>query len=225
MDAASRERLADLGQSVAELVHDLRGPLTTIAGFADLMSIEDDAEKRRDFFAEISAQIERLTRLSGDTLAFARGEQPLLKRTVHLYDLGSQLEALLSREFCGTGVAPELDLRYRGPVELDEPQFLRVVENLAHNAREAMAGGRGTRFSVRVERSNDELVFSFSDDGPGLPEEVRDHLFESFATAGKHQGTGLGLHLVRKIAEQHGGCAVLRPARGGTCIEVRLPAR
>lgn len=222
-NAAPLEHLAELGQSLAELMHDLRGPLTTIAGFADLMSIEADAEKRRDFFTEISRQVERLDRMTADTLAFARGDQPLLLRQVHLYDFGAELERLLARELGGTGISLHVELRYRGPARLDAPQLLRVAENLAHNSRQAMAGGKGTRFDVVIERRADDLVFSFTDDGPGVPPQVRARAFTAFTTAGKDGGTGLGLHVVEKIARAHGGSAVLRDTEQGTCVEVRVP--
>ncbi len=219
------ERLAQLGQSLAEVMHDLRGPLTTISGFAELMSLELDAENRRDFALEIQRQVERLERLSAQTLAYASGRSALLLRPVHLNVLGAEIEKLLAHELCGTGITPSVEVSWRGTTLLDVTQVFRVVENLTRNAREAMAAGGGSHFAVAVARRGDWLVMTFTDDGPGLPQRVREHPFEPFVSDGKPGGTGLGLQLARKIARDHGGDAALVDVTVGTCIELRLPCR
>src|SRR5581483_10319142 len=106
--------LTQLGESVAELMHDLRGPLTNIAGWADLMSVEDDERKRRQMYEEIRRQVELLTQMSSQTLAYARGDAPLLIRRQHLYAFARTIEQRLAQQLCGTNITPRVEARYAG---------------------------------------------------------------------------------------------------------------
>jgi signal transduction histidine kinase len=99
----------------------------------------------------------------------------------------------------------------------------RAIVNVARNAGEAMRGGG--RFAIQVAKRGDRLVFTLSDTGPGIPEEIRDRLFQSFATHGKADGTGLGLAIVKRIAEEHGGSVECRTRAGkGTTFVLSIPA-
>ena len=116
-----------------------------------------------------------------------------------------------------------MKLSYEGPARFDEVKLRRAIVNVARNAGQAMA--HGGRFDVHVSRLGGRLVFRMSDDGPGIPEEIRDRLFESFATHGKEDGTGLGLAIVKRIAEEHGGSIRCRTRSGkGTTFTLAIPA-
>ncbi len=219
----SPERLAAIGESIAELMHDLRSPLTTIIGLAELISLEPEAERRRHMFEELGEQVALLTELSSETLAYARGECSLLQRRVHLYQFAHTVEARLAHAFEGTSITPTVHARYRGPARFDHAALLRVTDNLARNAREAMKGGRGTRFEVTIERVGDELVLGFADDGPGIPPSIQEQLFQPFHASGQPGGTGLGLAIVKKAVEDHGGRVSLATGASGTVVEARLP--
>jgi signal transduction histidine kinase len=111
---------------------------------------------------------------------------------------------------------------YTGVARFDETKLRRAIFNLARNAIDAMP--KGGRFLVSVEREGDELVFRAQDNGPGIPPEIADRLFESFVTSGKKHGTGLGLAIVRKIAQEHGGAVSCKTKPGkGTTFEIRIP--
>lgn len=221
-DAPSR--LKELGESVAGVMHDVGAPLAVILGFAELMADEPDAQARRELLEEVADQVRRITELRDELLAFARGEREVLLRTAHVHELKRDIDRIVTRALAGTPIAGEVTASYLGPVRVDAPQLLRAVENLVQNAREAMAGGRGSRFRVALERDGSELVCTFADDGPGVPEALRDHLFERFATWGKAHGHGLGLAVVQRVAQAHGGTARCFSAPGaGTRFELRLP--
>ena len=99
----------------------------------------------------------------------------------------------------------------------------RVFHNLARNAAEAI-GADGGSCRLEVDRSDEgNLILTFSDDGPGVSEEIKNRLFESFTTHGKQGGTGLGLAIVRSIVEDHGGVVSVDSVPGRTSFTIVLP--
>lgn len=216
------ERLATIGHMLSGLVHDLRTPLTLISGYADLMAVTDRPSDRREHNAHILKQIDIVSSMTKDLLAFARGERTILIRKVYVETFLEDIRRSLEKELEGSGVELIVDLRYRGAARFDETKLRRVFHNIARNARDAMPGGG--RFTITVSKVGDELVLAFSDTGTGIPREVADKIFEPFATAGKAGGTGLGLAMVKQIADEHGGSVsyVSAPKRG-TTFTFRLP--
>ena len=124
------------------------------------------------------------------------------------------MEDYLTREFAGTGVKLELKVDCKGTARFDETKLLRVFHNIARNAREAMPGGG--RFTVSLNRVGGDLVFEFADTGAGIATAVEVKVFEPFVTSGKTGGTGLGLAMVKRIAEEHRGSVSYdsQPGRG-----------
>ena len=105
---------------------------------------------------------------------------------------------------------------------MDEVKVKRAIFNLARNAAEAMTNGG--EFRVLIERDDSHVVFRISDTGPGVPEEIRESLFESFVTQGKKEGTGLGLAIVKKIVEDHRGTIDFETTTGaGTTFILKFP--
>lgn len=217
-------RLSVVGQLLSGVLHDLRTPLSIIAGNAHLMTDEDDPAERAECAGAIQRQIHVLSEMTREILAFARGELTLLLRTVQLTGFLDELAEMLRAEFAGRRIELVVDAAYRGPLRMDEMKFRRLVFNLARNAREAMSDG-GT-FSVRVsfDEATEEVCFAFTDTGAGIPPEIRDRLFGQFVTSGKKDGTGLGLAIVKRIVEEHGGSVDFESKLGeGTTFFVRVP--
>lgn len=222
--ADSHQRLEAVGEKLAGVLHDLGGPMGVIQGFAELMADEEDPATRAEFLTEIMRQVQRVTHMRDETLAFARGQRALLKSTVHLHQLVRLVAQTVEVALGDSGIDFELCANYRGPAELDEGQLLRAVENLARNAREAMQAGKGSRFRVDVAADGDSLLLAFTDDGPGIPEALAARLFDRFHPSSKAQGSGLGLYLVQQVARAHGGSAQCFSQPGvGTRFELRLP--
>ncbi len=217
-----RARLAAIGQMLASLLHDVRTPMTVIAGYAELMAAEDDAAERTKESKIILAQLEHLNSMTRETLAFARGERQVLIRKVYLQNFIADLSMQLEQEFKPTKVELKIQAGYTGAARFDETKIKRLVFNIARNAIQAMP--KGGKFVVSIEKERDVLLLTFADNGPGIPEEIAPKLFESFVTAGKKSGTGLGLAIVKTIAEEHGGTVEFKSKAGkGTTFEVRLP--
>lgn len=222
----AQERLATIGKMAAHVTHEIRNPLSSIALNLELLEEQlppGDAEARA-LFRAIGKEVERLSGLSRQYLAFARSKLP----TREPEDVGALVEEALSF------VRPDLekhDIRVKlevepglAPVLCDEGQIKQVLLNLLQNARDAMPGGGEVR--VGVSAAGDDIVIAVDDQGPGVPEELRERLFEPFYTTKSH-GTGLGLATTQHIAASHGGSITCEPAPGGggARFVLRLPAR
>ena len=218
------DRLATVGQMLSGVLHDLKTPFAIVSGYAQLMAREEDGADRQDYAERIRLQFDHLNQMTQEILAFARGESTILLRKVYLNRFMDDVEELLTQEFEGRDIDLEMDVRYRRTAKFDEGKMKRVIFNVARNAIEAMP--QGGRFRVRVDGDEEanELIFFFADSGTGVPEAIRDRLFESFVTQGKRNGTGLGLAIVKKIVEEHQGSIVFESEIGkGTTFEIRLP--
>jgi signal transduction histidine kinase len=218
-----KARLAAIGQMLSGLLHDVRTPMTVVAGYAELLAGEEDAEERKRQSKIILAQLEHLNSMTRETLAFAKGERQVLIRKQYMQNFVAEVKAQLEQEFLRTKVELKIEPGYTGTARFDENKVKRLIFNLARNAIEAMP--KGGRFTMHVDREKDDLVLTFSDTGPGIPDEIADKLFQSFVTLGKKNGTGLGLAIVKTIAEEHGGSVSYKSQAGkGTTVEVRFPA-
>jgi signal transduction histidine kinase len=216
------DRLATIGQLLSGVLHDLRNPLTAISGYTQLMAVEPEAEEREKICGMLLRQFDAVDAMTREVLDFARGNVAVLKRRVNVGAFVSEMTELVARE-----LGPRVELRvrasYAGPARFDEVKLRRAVVNVARNAGQAMR--EGGRFALHVSRRDGRLVFRMSDTGPGIPEEIRDRLFQSFATHGKEDGTGLGLAIVKRIAEEHGGSVECRTRSGkGTTFVLAIPA-
>ena len=174
----------------------------------------------RTLFRIVEEEAERLNRIVGDLLAFARPSTP---------DLQEAALARVADEAVASAVAqqgtPIEVVRAHDPalpeVRIDARLVRQAIVNVAVNAAQAMV--RGGRITVRTLRDDGAAVVEIEDDGPGIPTEVRERIFEPFFTT-KATGTGLGLAVVRRIVEGHGGTVQVRPApERGTVFALRFP--
>jgi signal transduction histidine kinase len=223
------ERLAALGTMAGMLVHDLRGPMTLIRGWAETLlegnlPPEETAARAR----AIVEAVDRLERMTGETLDFARGAERLALRAVPLSLLLADLAASIEADLPGLSVEREFDVPAGRRAALDVDKVRRAVINVAANARDAMGGRGRLAFAARVEAlpgadgPPEHLVIELEDEGPGVPPEIRDRVFEPFVTLGKKQGTGLGLAVARRFVEDHGGRVELVDSSPGRGARFRL---
>jgi signal transduction histidine kinase len=223
---AREERLSTIGQFLSGVLHDLKTPMTVLSGYAQLMAREDDRETREQFAELVARQVDLISAMTRETLAFARGDRKLWVRKVYLHKFFEEVADQLRKELDERRVDVELELRDRGVAHFDAHKIQRAIHNLARNAAEAIGTSAG-RFVITVDRHSDDgaLVLSFTDDGPGIPDEMRERLFAPFATHGKAEGTGLGLAIVRRIVEDHEGTIDVRSQPGETIFTITLPQR
>jgi PAS domain S-box-containing protein len=231
LEQKAAERLRALDQMrnsfLAAVSHELRTPLTSVLGFAVTLQLGDvslTAEEQVEMLDRLVANARKLERLLTDLLDMDRIARGVLEPKLALVDVGE----LLNR------VAVEIDVGRRhlrvdaSPLEVtaDGAKVERIVENLVINA--ARHTPVGSQIWVRVRQLDDGILIEVEDDGPGVPEDLRDSVFLPFhqgiRTNEHHPGTGIGLSLVEDFARLHGGRAWVedRPG-GGAAFRVFLP--
>ena len=218
------ERLATIGQLLSGVLHDFKNPMAIISGYVQLMAKAQDLDTRQGFAQNVLKQLEQLNQMTKELLSFARGDQNILLRKVFLHKMMGEVQELLAPELERNNVTLELNMDYRNDIKLDEVKIKRAILNLGRNAAEAMQPQGGGTFTIGITREQDDVVMTFADTGPGVPESIRANLFESFVTQGKEHGTGLGLAIVKRIVEEHGGTIRFDTASGqGTTFTLTLP--
>jgi signal transduction histidine kinase len=225
------ERMAALGTMAGMLAHDFRGPMTVIRGYAETLVeaglSREELRARADVIVE---SVDRLERMTSETLDFARGGGMLARRTVFLPLFLQELAVELSLELPGVEVVRDFEVPAGTRAALDVDKLRRVVSNIAANAQDAMGGQGRIHLGARIvadEGGAWHLVIGLEDEGPGVADEIRERLFQPFATFGKKKGTGLGLAVARRFVEDHGGTLELvtepSPPGRGARFRITLP--
>jgi signal transduction histidine kinase len=221
-----KRRLAELGLAVSKINHELRNMLTTAQLLGDRLESASDPAVQR-IAPRLAATLSRAIAFCQATLAYGRAVEPRPQRRLfalgplaaELTDLaGPDAEAMVSVE-----VPPELI------VDADPEQLGRVLVNLVRNALQALAQAGPTEGapSVRVQawREQNAVVIRVSDNGPGVPERARAHLFEAFQGSARPGGTGLGLAISAELVQMHGGMLTLVDVPMGACFQLTIPDR
>ena len=218
----NRERLSSLGMLAAEVAHEVRNPLAVIRMLwhSAVRGLPASGDQARDLQL-IEAKLGQMNLILDRILNLARSADPEMREL----DAGELVEevVLLTRTKLATArVRPEMKIPKRGTVKIrgDRSLLEQALLNLVLNAVEAMPGGGVLRLEVRLKEEG--VILAVHDDGPGMKQEVIDRLFEPFLTR-KSGGTGLGLAMVRRTVEIHGGTVRVYSNPGkGTRVEVRL---
>jgi signal transduction histidine kinase/putative methionine-R-sulfoxide reductase with GAF domain len=219
-EQSNRDRLASIGRMLAGLLHDLKTPMTIISGYAQLMAASDDGVQREQYVEQIQRQFDLMAGMTREVLAFARGDTDLVVRKVYVNRYTDELNTQLTAATAGRSIDFEVIPNYDGIAYFDEQKLLRVFHNLARNAVEAMP--MGGKLRLQVDKVGEQLQWTVSDTGPGIPPELRGRLFELFAT-GKKGGTGLGLAIVKKVVDDHHGTIAVESGSTGTTFVIKLP--
>jgi two-component system, NtrC family, sensor histidine kinase HydH len=217
------ERLSALGELSAILAHEIRNPLASIRGTAEILREDQtSAASRSEFLDILLKESDRLNRVVEDFLKMARPE-PIHKMPCDINEELRNMITLLSAQARGSKVVLELKPSALPPFSGDGEKLRQAFMNIILNAIQASPAGGVVTVSTREDREKGRLEISFSDAGPGISDEARQEIFEPFFTT-KGTGTGLGLPITKKIIEGHGGTIEVEslPGRGAT-FKVRLP--
>lgn len=228
------ERLATVGRLAAGLAHEVGNPISALMGLqALMMDGQQTEEERQDFLSRMKKETARIDRVLADLLAYAR---PAGETTVHRKPIPaknpagsistaiSDVVGLLTPQSDMKGMTFDTNVEDNLPaVPLSQEELTQVLLNLTMNAADACA--KQGRVEITARRKNDLLHLCVDDDGPGIPAEVEDSLFEPFvSTKEVGKGTGLGLAVTRGLVEAVGGHVnAEKSPLGGARFLIELP--
>ncbi|MFY9646672.1 MAG: HAMP domain-containing sensor histidine kinase, partial [Terriglobales bacterium] len=218
------ERLATIGRMASSISHDLRHSLAAVVANAEFLCESNlTPAQREDLYAEIRIAVNQMTDLIESLLEFSRTRESL--RPTY-----GDVRSAVDRAVQGVKAHPEYQrIRIRVSAEgstegwFDFRKLERALLNLLLNACEAVPAGSG-KIDIGLRRQRENLEIRIEDNGPGIAEAVRDRLFEPFVSHGKENGTGMGLTVVQKILQDHGGdVTVEQTSVAGTTFRVKIP--
>ena len=222
------EKLAELGQMVTGIAHELSNPLTSILGYAQRLLLRRDSLGGSHEARQIFQEAERASAILRQLLLSARESRPE-RRRVALNQIVSRTLELQRFSSATENIRVELELDPVLPlVRGDAGQLQQVLMNLMGNARQAIEGqGKGGTIRVKTKRlAEKRVLLEVSDDGPGIPQAIQARIFDPFfTTKPAGEGTGLGLAIVLGIVREHGGKLHLTSNPGqNTVFSIELPA-
>ncbi|WP_071797362.1 sensor histidine kinase [Natronohydrobacter thiooxidans] len=225
-----KDRLAQLGGSVARISHDLRNMLTTASMLADRMEMSDDPSVKRAA-PKLVGSLSRAINLCESTLAFGKAEEPPPKlaplRLATLLEDVVESEKLALAE--GAEITFLIDMARDLVVRADGEQIFRVLSNLVRNARQAIEATKQPGVieilaKPTLQDAQKGVAIRIGDSGPGLPPKAREHLFEAFQGGARKGGIGLGLAIAAELVRGHGGkLELIRSDQDGTEFRIWLP--
>lgn len=220
-----KQRLAQLGEAVAKISHDLRNILSSVQLFSDRMESSDDPTVQR-LAPKLMNSVSRAISLTEGTLAFGKAEEPapmlqrielnaLIDDVLENERMSSDNEAIEFINSCPLGLL----------VRSDPEQLHRALTNLVRNAHQALNTSKKSG-QITLSASEDDTTWFIEviDTGPGLPLKAREHLFQPFQGGVRKGGIGLGLAIAQELIQGHGGDIALGHSNEtGTCFKISLP--
>lgn len=207
------ERLATIGRMANSVSHDLRHYLAAVYANAEFLSSSRlTPEERIELFGDIQIAVHGTTELIDSLLTFSRTGNAEQRSNVSLISLVERAIGLVRTHPDAEGVTIRLDSVgiSNAATRLDAKQMERAIYNLLLNACQSARASTGKReVVVSIAEHLDDICVEITDSGPGVAESIRGNLFEPFVSEGKQKGTGLGLTLAQRVAQEHGGDVTL----------------
>lgn len=218
------ERLAVIGNMSSTIIHDFKTPMQVIRTAVELSSGPNTRPERREEYARmIIRELDRMVGMAQDLLSFARGESRMTRTLTDMEEF-INLAIIAWRQICDPkGILVNSDCALPNTrIAIDQDKIRRALDNIVINATEVL--NPGGVITVVCRREGRDLTIHVRDTGPGIPPEIRETLFEPFATFGKESGSGLGLAMAQKAVEDHGGTIAVESEPGtGTTFSIILP--
>jgi PAS domain S-box-containing protein len=217
---------------VSTVSHELRTPLAAIKGYASTMLADDvewDRASQHEFLTIISDESDRLTNLVNNLLDLSRIEAGSLRLAREKCDTKEMINGAAKLARLTPGNKFEVHVEAKLPkLYADPPRLESILRNLIENA--VKYGGENAKIRVEAGRQGNDFLFRVIDNGPGIPEKERQHIFESFyrvddSLARLTSGAGLGLAICQGLVRAHGGRIWVEPREMGACIAFTIPAK
>ena len=224
------ERLALAGQMAASIAHEINNPLEAVTNLLYLINMRSTDDESRHYCALAQHELTRVTEISGQTLRFyRRSNKPIETDLVELLD---SLLTLFRPKFGRRNLKMQWDLRGGGKIQAFPNELRQVFANVISNAIDATPPGGRIRVQSRPsvdqrDRNRVGTRVTVADTGSGIPEDIRQRIFEPFVTTKGDAGTGLGLWVCADIVKRHGGLLRLKSKTvepSGTVFSIFLPA-
>lgn len=220
------EKLAEVGRMSAGIAHEINNPLSVISYACELLLAEDGYNlDQQELLERIDTEVERLMSLTSELLSYS-GNQEGRKKLTNLNDTIANILKLLRYEINKTQTVTTHEITPLPLAHIDNNKFKQIFINLILNAIQAMGQGGAIRITTSYEKG-EGIYVRFYDNGPGIPDKLKEQIFEPFFTSRKDgTGTGLGLYLCRKIVTEYEGHLIVSDGpEPGSCFEIFLPEK
>ena len=218
------EKLAAMGRLTSQIAHELNSPIYGIMNTLELLKTEISPESKRRRILELSlSETHRLTEMLRSMLSFSKPEEEA-KQRINVNELLEGLLLMMEKQMREANLEVETYFEQNLPeVTASMNQMRQVFLNMLQNAKEAMP--KGGTLTVRTERKENKVLIRIQDTGVGIPDEIRNKIFEAFfTTKQKVKGVGLGLSVCYGIIKDHGGTIRVESEEGrGSIFTISLP--
>ncbi len=219
-----QEKMALIGNMTNTIVHDFKNPFCLISLSSQLLRQRHSDPESEKLCQNIEKQVDRMVSMVTELAEFSKGEHNVVKEKIRLRELFDEFRSLNHSYFAVEHVRISIDLP-DAVILGAKTKLFRVLQNLFGNAIDAFGDKPGEiKVTGSVIRSENIVQIYLEDTAGGIPEPIRNRLFEPFVSHGKREGTGLGTAIVRSIIEAHGGSISYRTETGrGTIFTINLP--
>jgi signal transduction histidine kinase len=223
-DAAKGERVGAAVKIARSIVHDLRTPLTAVSLIADYLQKHQtvEPEQRTKKFEQLHAAIRKIDDMMQELIDFSQNNFELNIVSTSAEEIAEILTNDHEERFKASNIRFAVSNHSSGTIPMDKERIRRALNHLISNAEHAMPNGG--MLSVMMSDNNGSLKIVVEDTGTGMPQEIRESLFDPFVTGGTKSGAGLGLAVAKKIIELHKGMISFTSEQGkGTEFVVTIP--
>lgn len=214
------ERLSALGLFASGIAHDINNVLHGISAAFELKEKDNNNQKVDKI---IKNNIKNGSELVKQLLGFAKGDNPEFEN-IDIKDLVNEVHELVNT-FSKNKISINISLSNNSPkVFACRTQLFQVLLNLCINSIQALHNVKSPKLYISFRDDSSNVIIEVSDNGLGLPQNIRNNLFKPFQTEGKKEGTGIGLYICKQVIEKHNGKIVYKTSKeGGATFTITLP--
>lgn len=219
------ERYDNIVENVAKtIVHDFMNCFSYIRCYCELLQSSEMTEEELKEFAQNSIlEIDKLSRMTNEIMEYIRCKDDFEFKQHPVSEIIDSVASSIKDGLEAKGVKLIVECGFDGKIASDADRLKQAILKIINNSFEAMPSGGGLILSARV--SGDSVEINIKDSGPGIPEAVRDRVFEPFFVSGKKAHLGLGLTFAKRVIEAHKGEIAFESFVDGTLFTIKLPLR